>query len=299
MEQEAVRSETAMYGVWRNESALADDLRTRMEKAGKRGLRDALPAQEDASSNHADNYENGERASAKETDRTSPTAMRVRFVNARAGAPAFQTSHQQTGHYSSPMFLANLLIGMLALQLGYSIFAAVLTIKGAVSSPFALAHWGAMQTSLILAICLGFVAWTYRLYANLTAFGAEGLKHNAGWAAAFMVIPVVNLIMPYRIFSEIWAASHPDADSRNPSTWRGTRGDTVTVVWWFVFTMAFTISQVLGHFRSLVGMALFASPVVGQLAFAVSAALAIIVVWRLSVRQDDKQFVLRAAGAVA
>jgi hypothetical protein len=305
MEPHAVQKITANYGIWQSESALADDLRTRMERAGKNDPRGSVAEESGESSMPIDEYDDYDRVTAKESDRKN--AFEGESWQGRAWHAIFNRGgdigsvKQDMGvrpeHYVSPMLLANLLIGMLALQLGYFVFAALLTLKGTAGSPFSLQSFGMLQTCLFVATCVGFVAWTYRLYSNLTAFGTAGLKLNAAWAAAFMVIPVVNLIMPYRIFSEIWAASRPDVDSRNPSAWRSTPSDTFTVLAWFSFTVAFTISQVFGYLSSGPGRNLVALPLVGHVACAVSALLAIIVVWRLSTRQDDKQYQLCVAHA--
>ncbi len=56
---------------------------------------------------------------------------------------------------------------------------------------------------------LAFLLWFHRVYSNVLAFGVVGLKYSPAWAIGGFFIPLVQLVLPYRVGREIWVASGP------------------------------------------------------------------------------------------
>jgi hypothetical protein len=80
----------------------------------------------------------------------------------------------------------------------------------------------------IVAFCL----WTHRVYRNLPALGARGLRYTPGWAVGWLFVPFANLVVPYFVFAEIWRNSIP-----TPAD--GTKGNAkrispLLIGWWIL-----------------------------------------------------------------
>jgi len=71
------------------------------------------------------------------------------------------------------------------------------------------------QLVALLAAGILFLCWFHRAYANLRAFGTEGLPHGPGWAVGYWFIPFVNLVRPATAARDIWNASDPAAGARS------------------------------------------------------------------------------------
>lgn len=141
--------------------------------------------------------------------------------------------------------------------------------------------------------------WTYRTYQNLRALRAEDTRFSPGWTIAGWLIPVVNLLMPFFVFQEMWKASSTERPS-----WRQSPGDSVIVLWWAVGLIGVIGSTIAAVLRdeaiddlsfgaasssnwALVIMILFSAGY---------ALLTIAVLWRLAGRQRSTYDEFVAAG---
>jgi hypothetical protein len=80
-----------------------------------------------------------------------------------------------------------------------------------------------------------FLRWFYRAYANLRALGADGLPHGPGWAVGYWFVPIINLVRPATIASDIWNASDAEGES---SSWRERGQSRLVVFWWLAFALS-------------------------------------------------------------
>jgi hypothetical protein len=86
--------------------------------------------------------------------------------------------------------------------------------------------------TLCWAVTAGFfLAWFFRVYANLPELGARHLEQSPGWAVAYWFIPFANFVMPYRAAQEIW--QHSDPDPRRPAA--TVPASLIVLVWWTVW----------------------------------------------------------------
>ena len=60
-----------------------------------------------------------------------------------------------------------------------------------------------------------FLTWLHRAHRNLEATGAGDLTYTPGWAVAYFLIPVLNLIRPLQVVRELWHSSEPDDEVRD------------------------------------------------------------------------------------
>lgn len=82
---------------------------------------------------------------------------------------------------------------------------------------------------VITAVC--FCMWGYRAYANLAPLGARGLQYSPRWAVGAFFVPIMNLVRPYQIYTEVWKASDPQYPSWNPRIGH-TQGAILVNLWW-------------------------------------------------------------------
>jgi hypothetical protein len=97
---------------------------------------------------------------------------------------------------------------------------------------------GLLQLGLGIVTGITFLRWTYRAYKNIQGFGAEGLRFSPGWAVGFYFIPILSLIRPVQVMSEIWRASDDPRDwPRRPGSW-------LITSWWISFLIYTVVTQI-------------------------------------------------------
>jgi len=97
---------------------------------------------------------------------------------------------------------------------------------------------GLLQSGLGIVTGITFLKWIYRAYKNIQGFGAEGLRFSPGWAVGYYFIPILSLIRPVQVMSEIWRASD------DPRSWKGRPGSWLIASWWTLFLLYTGITQV-------------------------------------------------------
>jgi Domain of unknown function (DUF4328) len=97
---------------------------------------------------------------------------------------------------------------------------------------------GLLQSGLGIVTGITFLKWIYRAYKNIQGFGAEGLRFSPGWAVGYYFIPILSLIRPVQVMSEIWRASD------DPRNWPRRQGSWLIVSWWTLFLIYTGVTQV-------------------------------------------------------
>jgi len=97
---------------------------------------------------------------------------------------------------------------------------------------------GLLQSGMGIVTGITFLKWIYRAYKNIQGFGAEGLRFSPGWAVGYYFIPILSLIRPVQVMSEIWRASD------DPRNWPRRPGSWVIVSWWTLFLIYTGVTQV-------------------------------------------------------
>jgi hypothetical protein len=69
----------------------------------------------------------------------------------------------------------------------------------------------------------------FKAYRNLLGFGARLLEYSPGWAVGAFLTPVLNLIRPYSVVTEIWKASVPGTDG---AEWIQEKTPVMIRLWW-------------------------------------------------------------------
>ena len=97
---------------------------------------------------------------------------------------------------------------------------------------------GLLQSGLGVVTAITFLKWVYRAYKNVQGFGAEGLRFSPGWAIGYYFIPILSLIRPVQVMSEIWRASY------DPRNWPQSPGSWLIAAWWTLFLLYSGVTQV-------------------------------------------------------
>jgi hypothetical protein len=97
---------------------------------------------------------------------------------------------------------------------------------------------GLLQSGLGIVTGITFLKWIYRAYKNIQGFGAEGLRFSPGWAVGYYFIPILSLIRPVQVMSEIWRASD------DPRNWPRRPGSWLIASWWTLFLLYTGVTQV-------------------------------------------------------
>lgn len=142
--------------------------------------------------------------------------------------------------------------------------------------------------------------WQHHVTANLWARGIPGLKTRPGWAVGWWFIPFANLVMPYVAMREV---------DRRTSVDGAPRRDRSMVGWWWTTYLASTVGLAVVYIAVFVSQAqrfvdaveaeapsidlttvmreVSAWGVLGGVMTLVAAALAILVVQRITTNQPD------------
>jgi len=76
-----------------------------------------------------------------------------------------------------------------------------------------------LKIGVLLAIIAFLVIWVHRVYRNLPALGARGLRFTPGQAVRSWFGKITSLYRPYRVIKEIWKSSDPEVDIRKGLFW--------------------------------------------------------------------------------
>jgi hypothetical protein len=142
---------------------------------------------------------------------------------------------------------------------------------------------------IVLVAGIIWLVWQHRAHSNLRALGAAQLKYTPGWAVAWWLIPIANIVMPYLIVRELYKASNPDAGSVD---WAARGGAGIVGLWWAGRLVAQALFNVGNAFSDQTGYSAMRTEawffVFGNLAFVGLGLLAIMVVRAIDSRQTQK-----------
>lgn len=164
---------------------------------------------------------------------------------------------------------------------------------------------GAVQFVVSLGAAVLFLVWIYRAHRNLPALDASGLKYSPGWAVGGFFIPIMNLWRPYQVTAEIWKASDPNHVDPDGRAWQKAPVSPLLNFWWALWIVSGIVGSILLRLAlqepeslemfQVRSLALAASDAIEILA----AVLAILVVWQIDARQEEKNRRLQGARSSA
>ncbi|MCA9759359.1 MAG: DUF4328 domain-containing protein [Candidatus Eisenbacteria bacterium] len=93
-----------------------------------------------------------------------------------------------------------------------------------------------------LAMAVVWLVWFRAAYRNLRALTGKPLGRSLAWAVLGWILPIVNLVLPYRLLSEVWYESIEQFDPEDD------RKFVVVQLW---------MAAWVGHFLSLLALFIF------------------------------------------
>lgn len=142
----------------------------------------------------------------------------------------------------------------------------------------------------VIAFCL----WTHRVATNAAAWGAQS-HMTPGWAVGYYFIPILNLWKPYEGIANVWRGSDParrDDDAPfhsmvGPVPW-------FFLAWWLTWIASRIPERVATSIFNDAGLDLAAMEggfkwlLYGVAMELIAAVLCIVVVWKLTWRQEAR-----------
>jgi uncharacterized RDD family membrane protein YckC len=92
----------------------------------------------------------------------------------------------------------------------------------------------------------GFLTWLHRAYRSLPALGAAQPRHDPGWAVAGCLVPLLNLVRPLQVVTELWNSSHAAARSAPGTNTPRPPSGALLATWW-IGTLAAGALFILGR----------------------------------------------------
>ena len=151
---------------------------------------------------------------------------------------------------------------------------------------------GLLQMACYVLCMVAFLAWYGRAYRNLSRLGARGLRWSNGWAIAYWFIPIANLFRPKQVVNDIWRASDPDLPKG--AGWGG-RVPAVIHWWWALWLISSFAERILFSRSMEAGdspsefVSLSQTYIVWDLIDVIPAALAFLVVRKITARQEERR----------
>ena len=93
-----------------------------------------------------------------------------------------------------------------------------------------------LTTLVFLATAIVFVIWQWRSAKNNELLGRLRPRFSPGWSIGGWFIPFANLVIPVRIFHDLWQGSDPS--TRNFRDWHGLRRWPVIGWWWACYVLS-------------------------------------------------------------
>jgi Domain of unknown function (DUF4328) len=153
--------------------------------------------------------------------------------------------------------------------------------------------FSSVQLALLIAGAVVFIRWLRAAYRNIDLLAPGLRRHGHGWAIGAWFVPILNLVRPKEIVNDVWRAggSRGAADPLPP--WLN--------LWWAGWLISGALSWAAERRASAqdtveqarTGDILY---IVADSFEGIVAAVAIVVVWRLTDRLDGKGASLAPAG---
>ncbi|MFK5947426.1 MAG: DUF4328 domain-containing protein [Methylococcales bacterium] len=139
------------------------------------------------------------------------------------------------------MFTLSVVIGIVAVATGFSQYSVLSDVNNGINISDATIESNEslntivsiIQTAIAVLTVIAFLLWFYKAHKNTTTISANPLKYSPAWSVGGFFIPLINLVLPYKIAKEIWYASSDDAYDNNQLNKKPMVG--FIMIWWLLF----------------------------------------------------------------
>ena len=148
-----------------------------------------------------------------------------------------------------------------------------------------------VKVALMIVTAIAFLMWLFRSMHNLRALGITNCRYTPGWAVGWWFVPMMNLIAPPQVMGDLWRASTLGTSAAD---WKSARFPPLVGWWWGLFILShfsgFVVSLMMNDKLAEVGQIqqLVAFSLVNELSWLVAGLLAVLIVRRIYLLQDEK-----------
>jgi hypothetical protein len=154
-----------------------------------------------------------------------------------------------------------------------------------------------------VAVAGAFLFWFQGSYRNLEAFGAAKLSATPDWAVGYWFLPVICLIMPWMVTTEIWRISDPGNVASATDHAKPSAMPSAIITWWWSFLAhnAFITFFVVSFFTQVPGLTSNIAWIAFRLIGVVAIVFMMVTIRLIDRRQDakDKLMIEERAAPVA
>jgi hypothetical protein len=164
---------------------------------------------------------------------------------------------------------------------------------------------GALQLGLLIVNAVTFLRWLSLAYRNLPALGVRRLRYKTWWVIGGWVIPILWWFRPKQIVNDVWRGSDPLASPVHGVDWTERAVPGLLGGWWIMWLVTGALGNIA--YRMSLGTGESAAALQGvntvlllsDATSAVAGVLAVLVVDRLTARQEKRARQLATSPAAA
>jgi len=151
------------------------------------------------------------------------------------------------------MFYLSCLIALVAIVTGYNQYIMLADMQYGISISEATIDSndtviyivGIIQTTIALLTVIAFLLWFYKSFKNVMSLSNQSLRFSAIWSVGGFFVPLLNLVIPYKVAKEIWYASNdvaydPNLLNKRPMV-------VFIMLWWLLFIISSGASRISSH----------------------------------------------------
>lgn len=151
--------------------------------------------------------------------------------------------------FTATIWTIFLLIGLRIVQLGFRVYSIIITkkiINGTQSSESwklimdGLSIEQTISNILLVAWIIPFLIWFYISYKWAQKHSRQHFSFKPSLALFSFIIPILNLVAPYKIMNEIWSAENRDPAQEDI-------GKRLINTWWFLSIILVAYSRYLNY----------------------------------------------------
>lgn len=156
-----------------------------------------------------------------------------------------------------------------------------------------------LQFLIYTVTAVVFLVWFYRAYVNVRRLGVTEPRYGAGWSIGAWFVPILNLWRPKQIANDVWRGSEPDLPAPAPGDWAKRPVPALLGWWWAAWLLNPILYAVANVYYSETDLELNRTGaviyMVSDLFSVIAAALLIVIVRRVTARQEERAERVRGA----
>lgn len=142
------------------------------------------------------------------------------------------------------MFTLSIIIGVVAVVTGFTQYGLLTDVNNGINVSDSVIESNEslntivsiIQTVIAVLTVISFLLWFYKTHKNTVNISEQPLKYSPLWSVGGFFIPLINLVLPYKIAKEIWYASVNDSYDYNQLNNKPMVGFIMT--WWLLFILS-------------------------------------------------------------